>query len=306
MACKDCENGNPITPVYSKAKYVLNGNCADVCNPEIYVPPSGGGGGDVESHVLVQGTDMLIEDFSSGQELNHRISYNPFTALVANLTLGGYVGGLVQPSIILKGKIVDETRSVWTYNKGVISAQTLDEGAGPVVVPVLDRDKTTTGLSITGDVTYTLEGDDGQGEAGSVDSDTASLLFGNEMIWGDYTNMNGQPVSGVAAFIAALADRTTQIKRNRLQPSGIYATGLVNRRFFVIYPAAWGLATFTKQSFIGGFTRLKNEAGTLVTAIPAVELPISWTNAEGHAEDIYIYQSQYDNTEDAVNPITIT
>jgi len=304
MACKDCENSNPITPVYSQAKYLLNGNCADVCAPEIYVPPAGGGGGDVESHVLTAGPDILVEDFSAGQELNHRVSYNPFTALVANLTLNGYVGGLVQPSIILKGKIVDETRAVWTYNKGVISAQTLDEGAGPVVVPVLDRNKTTTSLSITGDVTYTVEGDDGQGEAGSVDSDSASLLFGNEMIWGDYTNMNGQAVTGVPAFIAALADRTVEIQRNRLNT--VYATGLVGRRFFVIYPAAWGLATFTKQSFIGGFTRLKNDAGTLTTAIPAVETSISWTNAEGHAEDIYIYQSQYDNTEDAVNPIIIT
>ncbi len=301
MACNDCENGNPITPVYSNAKYVLNGNCSEVCAPEIYVPP---GGGDVTTHELISGTDILIENFSSGNDLSHKINYDPFTALVANLTLNGYVGGLVQPSIILKGKIVDETRAIWTYNKGIISSQTLDEGSGPVAAPVLDRDKTTTSLTITDDVTYTLEGDDGQGEAGSIDSDTASLIFGNEMIWGDYTNMNGQAVTGVAAFIAALADRTTEIKLNRLNT--IYATGLVNRRFFVIYPASWGLATFTKQSFIGGFTRLKNEGGTLTTSIPAVEIPISWTNAEGHAEDIYIYQSQYDNAEDAVNPIIIT
>ena len=302
MACKDCENSNPITPVYSDAKYVLNGNCADVCNPEIYVPPDSGGG--IQSHELIAGTDILIEDFSDATNLVHKISYNPFLALTVDLSIGAYISSVLEDQPVLKGKAVDETRSTWSYNKGIISSQTLDEGSGPVAVPSIDRAKTTTGLTITEDISYQVDGDDGQGESGSTALDIAFVLFGNYQIWGDYTNMLGQAVSQVPTLIANLANKNTEIKRDRL--NSVFATGGLNQRFFIIYPAAWGLATFTKGTFEGGLVRLKSEGGVLVDTIVTSEDPISWTNEEGYAEDIYIYQSQYDDREDLVEPIVIT
>ena len=302
MACKDCENSNPITPVFSDAKYVLNGNCADLCNPEIYVPPDSGGG--IQSHELIEGTDILIEDFSDADNLVHKISYDPFLALTVSLAIGAYISSVLESQPVLKGKVIDETRSSWSYNKGIISSQTLDEGSGPVSVPSVDRAKITTSLAITEDITYEVEGDDGQGEAGSIASDTESVLFGNYMIWGDYTNMLGQAVSQVPTLIANLANKNTEIKRDRL--NSVFATGGVNQRFFIIYPVVWGLGTFTKGIFEGGFVRLKSEGGILVDTIVTSEDPISWTNEEGYAEDIYIYQSQYDDRDDPVEPIVIT
>ena len=301
MACKDCENSNPITPVYSGAKYVLNGSCADVCGPDIYVPLDSGG---TVTHELIAGNDILIEDFSDANNLKHRISYDPFISLTTSLSVSAYVLGALQSSIVLKGVVVDETRSAWTYNKGVVASQTLDEGAGAVTVPLADRAKITTSLSITSDLTYTVEGDDGQGNIGSVASDSDSLLFGNYMIWGDYTNMTNQPVSQIPTLIADLASKNTEVKITRFKD--VFATGLVNRKFFVIYPAVWGEAIFTKSGFEGGFIRLKNEAGTLVQTVITSESPITWTNEEGYTEEFYIYQSVYDNAEDLVTPIIIT
>ncbi len=302
MACNDCENSNPITPVFSDAKYVLNGNCADLCNPEIYVPPDSGGG--IESHELIAGTDILIEDFSDADNLVHRISYDPFLALTVSLSIGAYISSVLESQPVLKGKTIDETRSSWSYNKGIIGSQTLDEGSGPVVVAPVDRAKITTLLTITEDIEYEVEGDDGQGESGSIASDVESILFGNYQIWGNYTNMLSQAVSQVPTLIANLADKNTEIKRDRF--NSIFATGSTNQRFFVIYPVEWGLATFTKGDFEGGFVRLKSEGGILVDTIVTSEDPISWTNEEGFTEDIYIYQSQYDDREDLVEPIVIT
>ena len=124
------------------------------------------------------------------------------------------------------------------------------------------------------------------------------------MIWGDYTNMTNQLVSQIPTLIADLASKNTEVKIVRI--NNIFATGLVNRKFFVIYPAAWGEAIFTKSGFEGGLIRLKNEAGTLVQTVITSESPITWTNEEGHTEEFYIYQSVYDNAEDLVTPIIIT
>lgn len=300
MACKDCENGNPITPVYSDAIYVLNKNCASSECPSIYVPPDGGisGGRTTE---LIAGTDILIEDFSDASVDRFKVSYNPFIALTASLQILGYSGGAQKIGTILKGTIIDEIRSSWSYNKGVISSQTLNTIP---VTPPNERALIETGLNVTDDITYNLQGDDGQGQAGSIANASDQLLFGNYQIWGDYTQMLGQPASAINTLIANLANKNQSIKRSR--GNTIYATGGAGRYFFVIYPAAWGEGTFFKDPFVGGFQRLKNDGGTLVVTPAGAEIPIEWTNEEGYTEEIYVYQSLYDNTEDAVTPIIIS
>jgi len=299
MACKDCEQGNPITPIYSNGRYIQNANCADPECPVIYVPPEGlGGGGGLPVSILA-GTDILVEDLSDASQYEFRVNYNPFVALTTSLSITGYVGGILQSEPILKGKIVDEIRSSWSYNKAVASQELND-----ISVPSADRAKTETGLNVTDDITYEIEGNDGQGQGGSIATDTDSLLFGNYMIWGDYPKIDGQAASVVNTMIANLANKSQEVKRSR--GNSVYATGGTNQRFFVIYPAAWGEATFTKGIFEGGFQRLKNEAGTLVTEVTGVETPIEWTNEEGHTEEIYVYQSLYDDRADALEPIIIT
>jgi hypothetical protein len=116
--------------------------------------------------------------------------------------------------------------------------------------------------------------------------------------------MLGRPVSEIPTLISGLANKQQQIKTSRA--NSIYGTGGVNKKFFIIYPAAWGEAVFTKGIFVGGFQRLKNEAGTLVVTVAGTELPISWTNQHGYTEDVYVYQSLYDNIADAVEPIIIS
>lgn len=298
MACKDCEQGNPITPIYFGGKYIQNANCANPGCPVIYTPPDGAGGGGLPVSVIA-GTDILVEDLSDANQYQFRVNYNPVVALTASLSITGYVGGILQSEPILKGKIVDEIRSSWSYNKAVASQELND-----ISVPVGDRNKTETGLNVTDDISYEIEGNDGLGQGGSIAADTDSLLFGNYMIWGDYPKIDGQATTVVNTLIANLANKTQQVKRDR--NNSIYATGGTNQRFFVIYPAAWGEATFTKGIFEGGFQRLKNQAGTLVVEVTGTELPIEWTNEEGHTEEIYVYQSLYDDRADALEPIIVT
>ena len=300
MGCSTSSPGNPITPIYSNAKYVLNPNCADPNVSPIYVPESTSDGRTTE---IIAGTDIFVEDFSDAAVDRFRVNYNPYIPLENTLTVQAYVASVLQSQPILKGKVVDELRSTWTYNK-VIASQTLTENGSATSLPIEDRDKTTTGLSITADAVIQLDADDGQGRTGSTILDTETITFGNYQIWGDYTNMIGQPATSVSTLIADMANKNTQIKTTRF--NNVFGTGLTGRRFFVIYPASWGEATFTKGIFEGGFQRLKNEAGTLVVTVTGTELPITWTNEEGHAEDMYVYQSLYDNTEDLVEPIVIT
>lgn len=302
MACNDCNGGNLVTPVYSPGKYVLNPNCANPGCPDVYISEGGSG---VNNHELIAGNDILIEDFSDANALRHKISYNPYIALEASLSVGAYVGGVLQTLPILKGKIVDETRATWVYNKSVAS-QTLDEGFGPASVPAINLLKTTTGLTMISDTIYQLSGNDGLGKSGSIATDSFTITFGNYLIWGDYTQMIGQSSTIINTLISNLANKNTEVKVNRNK--SIYATGGANRYFFIIYPSAWGEGIFTKGGVEGGFTRLRNVSGTLMNYIPngQNETPISWTNEEGYSENIYIYQSIQDYIEDAVEPITIS
>ena len=70
-----------------------------------------------------------------------------FIALTANLSITGYVGGLLQSEPILKGKIVDEIRSAWSYNK-YVAFQELNG----IAVTAQDRAKIETGLNVTDDI----------------------------------------------------------------------------------------------------------------------------------------------------------
>ena len=300
MACND-ETFSPITPVYTNAKYVLNPNCSDAAYSPIYVPAEGLIPGRTTE--LIAGQDILVEDFSDADVDRFRVSYSAYVPVELNFSTSAYILSALQSEPILKGKIVDEIRSTWTINKNV-STQSIDEDGNVTALNAADRNKTTTGLTITDNATIELTVDDASGRTGGIAVDSDTIVFGNYMIWGDYTNMIGQPASSISTLIANLASKNTQIKTSRA--NSVYATGLTNRHFFIIYPAAWGEGTFYKEPFYGGFQRLKNDGGTLVVTVAGSETPISWTNEEGYSENYYVYQSLYDNPEDAVEPIVIS
>ena len=297
-----CVNGNnPVTPPYSKAKYVTNPNCVSGESTPIYVPPPTGYEKSVE---ILPGEDILVEDLSDNETWRFKVSYNPYTALAVDLAMSAYSGNVLQSMPVLKGKVVDRVVLGWAYNKAVTSQYVTHQG---VDTDVLNTERTYeySALNITANDQFSITGDDGSGQAGGIATDSVSITFGNYQIWGDYTSMLNRPSSEISSMIDNLANKGSKVKTSRANQ--IYATGGANRYFLIIYPASWGEATFKKGIFEGGFFRLKSVNGTLVRTVPdgESEAPINWTNEEGYTEEVFVYQSLYDNTADDVEPIII-
>ena len=297
----DCNNNNPITPYYSMAKFITNPNC--VCNKNtIYLPPDSSVNNDIE---LIAGVDIAIDDLSTVDGQKFRINYNPYIGLITSLSLGAYIEGTLTSLPITKGRIVDEVRLNWTYNKQTIVSQILTLDGVDESLDIELRTITKSSLNITSDKTATITGNDGESKSESVHSNSKIVTFGNYQIYGNFTKMLGENEDAINNMITNLADKATITKTTR--QNLVYATGESNRYFLVIYPKAWGEAIFRKGLLDGGFIRLMNQAGTLVSSISEgnTEAPIEWTNEFGYTEEIYIYQSMYDNIEDDTVPIQI-
>lgn len=262
--------------------------------------PAGGAGAAKELE-LIGGTNIVVTDLSSSAIDRFRIDYSPNTAVDVELTLIAKELTVAKSNPILKGTVIDEVELSWTINKAV-SAQTLTNGGGliaPTLAPA-DRAYEYTEQEIEGNITFTLFGEDG---LGSDDSDQASITFGNNFIVGHDVDLSG----GATSILVTAADSMTKtVKTARTQT--YYATGGVNQHHYVLYPKAWGLGTFTKGIFTGGYVRLKSVGGTLKTELSDadVEADILITNEKGYSEAYYVYMSLYDNQEDAVTPFVIS
>ena len=298
-----CVNGNnPVTPPYSQARYVTNPDCVDGEDVPIYVPPFTGNDKDVE---ILAGQDILVENLSDNDTWRYRVSYNPYIALSVDLAMSVYSGNVLQSMPVLKGKVIDRVALSWSYNKAIASQYVTHQGTD-TDVPNTETSYEYSTLSITDNDQFSITGNDGSGQTGGIATDSASITFGNYQIWGDYTSMLNRPSSEINSMIDGLANKGSQVKTSRANQ--IYATGETNRYFLIIYPASWGEATFKKGIFEGGFFRLKSVNGTLLRTIPDgdSEAPINWTNEEGYTEEVYVYQSLYDNTADDSEPIIIS
>lgn len=265
------------------------------------VDPEGSGGKPVE---ILAGPSIGVEDLSDADTYRFRVSYVPYVDLLATLTLIAKEVGVAKSNPVLKGTVIDAVELDWTYNKEVTS-QTLTNTGG-LAAPTLgtvERSHDYTSQTITSDITFTISGNDGNGQPGSVDTDVKSITFGNNLILGNTTNFNLQ---ATASFLTAIAGFTKIVKTARAHT--YFATGGVNQHHYVIYPKAWGLGTFTKGIFEGGYIRLKNVAGTLKQELGGgdVESDINITNEKGHTEAYYVYMSLYDNQEDAVTPFELS
>jgi hypothetical protein len=266
--------------------------------------PVTGGVTEQKDVVLVQGPGILIQDQSDANTYKFRFSTVEITPLSVDLTLVAKAVGVTKTSPILKGTVIDELNLSWVYNTSVVS-QTLTNTGGltPPVLGDTDVDYDYTGQTIDEDMSVTIEGNDGLAQPGSIASDTASISFGNYMWLGAGASKAGQATSGLEAFLESLS---SVVKTSRVHT--YYATGGVNEKHFVAYPKAYGLGTFTKGIFTGGYWRLKNVAGTLKVTLGMgdVETDIIITNSEGHAEAYYVYETEYDNQADAVTSFTIS
>lgn len=252
--------------------------------------------------VVTAGVGIGVTDSSDADAFRFEVYASAYTALAASLTLVAKVSSVVQSIPILKGVVVDEVEFTISYNK-TIAAQTLTNNGG-ITAPTLALDDVFfeyTGQAISSNITFTLQGNDGQSQPGSIASDAESITFGNYMWIGDGATKIGTATSGIEAFLESL---TSSLKTSRTHT--YYATGGSNEKHFVAYPKTWGLATFKKGIFEGGYVRLKNVGGTLVTDIgEGSETDVSITNSAGHSEAYYIYESLYDAQEDAVTPFNI-
>lgn len=253
---------------------------------------------------VLAGPGILVDDLSDADTYRHRVTRVDIVALTAALTLVAKASDVVKSMPILKGTVIDEVELSWTYNKDV-TAQTLVNTGGltaPTLV-VATRAHAYTGQTIGSNITFTVEGNDGEGQSGSIASDAESITFGNYMWFGHGTSKFNTSAAALEAFIESLS--TSTIKTARAH--SYFATGGSNEKHFVAYPKAWGIATFTKGIFSGGYVRLKNVAGTLVSDVgEGVEIDITFTNSAGHAEAYYIFESIYDNQADAVTPFIIS
>jgi len=310
----DCKNTNVITPVYSQATppTVSNGCVASGgLGGGVIVPPSSGGGSVV---IVESGDQILVEDNSYVGVYSFKVNANLYTAIVATLNIAAYILDTLQSGLILRGETVDEIRLTWSYTKTIISQSLANEDfSGPPVEiltpPTLvigDRDFTYTGEAVTDNLKFTLTGNDGEGQSGSVVNKSATLQFGNVITWGDYTDMLGQADTAIPALYADLLTQNNVVSNTKSR--SFYTTGEENRHVFYILPKDLGEVIFSKNNLVGGYTRLKLVNGILKGLLDGgdVESDILITNSAGHQEAYFIYQSSNDDQLDVNSILTIT
>lgn len=266
--------------------------------------PITGGPTTQKDVVLIPGPGIQIEDLSDVNTYKFRFSTQEIVDLSVQLTLIAREAGDAKTNPILKGTVIDELNLTWVYNVGIIS-QTLTNTGGltpPVLIPtVFSYDY--TGQNVQSNLSFTVQGNDGLNQPGSIASDTKSITFGNIMWIGSGTTKINSSTAGLEAFLESLSG-VIKTSRNHTY----FATGGVNEKHFVAYPTSFGLGTFTKGIFTGGYIRLKNVGGTLksVLGIGDIESPITITNSKGYSENYYVYESEYDNQADNITSFVIS
>lgn len=254
--------------------------------------------------VLVEGQDIDIEDLSNSQEIKYQISYDPYIFLSATLVLTARSSGLNQSQPILKGTTVDEVDLSWIYNKPVTAQSLLNTlGLADPLLLAPARSFTYIGQTITEDIAFTLTGDDGTSRDGGVINLASKIVFGNYFAQAVSKNLTGALSSSLQALFDG-ATRTAQTSRS----GQFFPQGIQNEHDIIFWPASWGLGTFTKGIFEGGFVRLKSVGGALQQNLNPgdIEADISLSNGNGFTEPYYVYQSLVDFQQDLVVPFIVS
>lgn len=291
----------PEIPAYAPAP-PADETCGYDSGRPVFYTASGAGGKPVE---ILAGSQTKVEDLSDANTFRFRVGHEPHIDLTTDLIgVSAFVAGVnaLLNGFVLFGRIVDRIELTWTHSKDVTS-QSVSSSIPGFVPPVLDpltRLVALTGLAVDQDRSFTITGDDGEGEDGSVDSDTEFVRYGNYVRWGKGLDM----LNGLASSIQALFDGLTGSVNTNTKAREFFAIGGVNEHEFYMVPARFGEVSFQKGIFVGGFVRLKNVNGTLVQTLPVGETEDDILINNGFAsENYYVYMSLYDNQVDAVTPI---
>lgn len=249
------------------------------------------------------GVDTEVDDISNQQEQIFVVNHSPYTALSLSLTVVVLSSSQQLTLPVLKGTTVDQLNLTWSYNKPVSSQNIIDSGPIPDVVLNASQRAINIVTSLTEDATLTLSGDDGAGRTGSVDSETFQIQFGNYFAHTVTTDLIGLN-QNLLQNLYDNAQRTVK----RARQGSFFPSSVANQHDLVIYPKSWGLGTFTKGIFEGGFVRLKNVAGELKSIVGQgeTETDIILNNGNGFSEAFYVYQSLIDFQQDTEVPFIIS
>lgn len=258
-----------------------------------------------KSTVVLAGAGIAVADLSDANSYRFQVSRTEILNLITGLSLIAKELGVTRTSPILKGTVIDVIELDWTYNKS-ISSQALTNSGGltPPTLLISDTSHDYVSQTITSNINFTITGNDGLGLPGSIATDTKGITFG-DLMWLGYgpTKINTTSTT-IESFIESL--QTSVILTSRVY--SYFATGGINQKHFVAYPKVFGLGTFTKGIFSGGYIRLKKVGTTLkdVLGDTDVESDIVITNSKGYAEAYYIYESLFDDQVDSITPFIIS
>ena len=299
--CPDCSARNPISPVFSKAKPVPNTNCQS-CGK--LLPDFQNLGGNIgKTTELLEGVQIQITDLSDSLVDRFKVDFLPFIALTASLDADAFRSSVEHTFPILWGVVIDQIDLSWSYNKGIVTQTLVNYGglSEPSLVAAETKHQYTGLLWANSDLKFTLQGDDGAGQPGSIASSIIIVTYGNYRGWGAGVrhDQGGTSLVTFQAFIEDLINTsgTVEISVNRLK-SPLIAESIVLERDYYFYPKRFGFATFYQNGIPGGYLRLKNVNGVIQVATfnqaDGDESDLLINNGEA-SEAFYIYMSSSDN-----------
>jgi hypothetical protein len=184
--CSKCQDRNPASPVYSKAKPVSNENC-ESCGLSLFGTDFQSNQGQGRNTILVAGNLIELTDIGNSNTDSYIISVIEYLDLTVALTVAPFDDGDNPLSgIILWGTIVDRLDISWVYNKPIVT-QSLsnNQGLDPPNLGTVDFSYQYLATNIVNsNIQFTIQGDDGGGQPGSIATDVANIVYGNYRAWG--------------------------------------------------------------------------------------------------------------------------
>ena len=220
-----------------------------------------------------------------GNTDKYHMTYVPYVPL----TINSFTDNL---GLQVKGKTITDITFNWGFNKA-IESQRIESSAfatvNPEVTGATSYEEDVTGLSITGDTSFTLYADDVDSDGNSEKSDSHTLYFGNEVWIGDIDGIDEN--TDESTILAALPGMTKFVKTGPSISNYVCLGDTVTKREVYIAPTSHAAPTFkfTNNFTSGGFELL---------------FTMNITNSEGFTEEYEVFASIYGHLENEVLTIS--